>query len=63
MWKTTGFTSGTPASQTTDMDPAAEHLAPLLGRLTNYERNRPARQGWSLANMHALLARLYQELV
>jgi dihydrofolate synthase/folylpolyglutamate synthase len=39
------------------MDPAAEHLAPLLGRLTNYERLRPNRPRWSLANMRALLDR------
>ena len=39
------------------MDPAAEHLAPLLGRLTNYERLRPNRPRWSLANMQALLNR------
>lgn len=39
------------------LDPAAARLAPLLGRLTDYERLRPDRRLWDLAAMQALLAR------
>lgn len=39
------------------MDPAADHLAPLLGQLTNFERKRPDATCWSLDNMRAILAR------
>lgn len=39
------------------MDPAAARLAPLLGRLTDYERLRPDRRLWDLETMRALLAR------
>lgn len=39
------------------MEPAAERLAPLLARLTNYERTRPNSQVWDLALVRALLAR------
>lgn len=38
-------------------DPAAERLAPLLGRLVNYERTRPAARLWDLRTAQALLAR------
>ncbi len=38
------------------MDPAAEHLAPLLGRLTNFEHKAPEGARWSLDNMRAVLA-------
>ncbi|MBK8100057.1 MAG: hypothetical protein IPK26_23385 [Planctomycetes bacterium] len=38
-------------------DPAAERLAPLLGRLVNYERTRPTQRLWDLATMQRLLAR------
>jgi dihydrofolate synthase / folylpolyglutamate synthase len=38
-------------------DPAAERLAPWLERLVNYERTRPDRRLWDLANMQRLLAR------
>lgn len=39
------------------MDAAAEHLAPLLSRLVNYERLRPDRRLWDLATMRRLLVR------
>lgn len=39
------------------VDPAAERLAPLLERLVNYERTRPDKCLWNLANMRELLAR------
>lgn len=38
-------------------DPAAEAMAPLLGRMVNYERTRPDHRLWDLANMRALLQR------
>jgi hypothetical protein len=37
-------------------DPAAERLAPLLSQLENFERSRPDKQLWDLANAKALLA-------
>lgn len=40
-----------------DHDPAAERLAPLLGRLVNYERTRPTQRLWDLGTMQRLLAR------
>lgn len=36
-------------------DPAAERLAPLLSQLENFERSRPDRRIWDLANARALL--------
>ncbi len=39
-------------------DPAAERLAPLLSQLENFERSRPDRRVWDLANARALLAPL-----
>lgn len=39
------------------MDPAAEHLQPLLSRLVNYERLRPDRRLWDLESMRLLLTR------
>lgn len=39
------------------LDQAAEHLAPLLSGLSNFELRRPSRPRWSLDNMRALLAR------
>ena len=38
-------------------DPAADRLAPLLGRLVNYERSRPVAPAWSLEAIAAVLAR------
>ncbi len=38
-------------------DPAAVRLAPLLGRLVDYERTRPNARLWDLANARALLGR------
>jgi dihydrofolate synthase/folylpolyglutamate synthase len=37
-------------------DPAAERLAPLLSQLENFERSRPDKRLWDLANAKALLA-------
>ena len=39
-----------------------DRLVGLVGNLTNYERKRPDRPRWSLANMEALLARPGAEL-
>ncbi len=39
------------------LDPAAVRLAPLLDRLVNYERTRPARPVWDLAATARLLER------
>ena len=39
-------------------DPAAERLAPLLSQLENFERSRPDRRIWDLANARALVAHL-----
>jgi dihydrofolate synthase/folylpolyglutamate synthase len=39
------------------VDPAALRLEPLLGRLVNYERSRPALRVWDLVTIEALLAR------
>jgi dihydrofolate synthase/folylpolyglutamate synthase len=39
------------------VDQAAEHLAPLLNQLVNYERTRPDRRLWDLSTMRHLLQR------
>ncbi len=39
-------------------DPAADRLAPLLSQLENFERSRPDRRIWDLANARALVAHL-----
>lgn len=51
------FASPPRGRPTIPLDPAAQHLAPLLLQLVDYERTRPDRRLWDLTMTRSLLAR------